>query len=511
MKKPLSIVWFKKDLRIHDHRPLARAVAQGSCLPLYIVEPELWAQKDHSARQWSFARECLMSLNDDLTKSGQPLCILKGDALSIFQSLNDRHGIASLWSHQETGNHWTYDRDRRIKQWTKSNSIPWHEEQTGGVIRRLTSRDQWAQRWDRVMAEPVTLAPHRFEALEGSWPFELPHAEELFTSPDHCVNRQKGGRAEALKLLNTFLYDRGQNYRFHMSSPLTARDACSRLSPHITWGTISLREITYAVKARLSEIETDSSREAKSWRQSLSSFIARLHWHCHFIQKLEDEPRIEFKNLHSAYDGLRETIENRSHFVAWCEGRTGFPFIDACMRALDQDGWINFRMRAMLMSVASHLLWLPWRETGLHLARKFVDYEPGIHWSQVQMQSGTTGMNTVRIYNPVKQSQDQDPQGIFIRRYVPELKDIPDAFIHEPWLWPAFNEETYPLPIIDHVEQAKRARDLLYRLKRTPESRAVTAELVAKHGSRKGRIQTKSSRSTPLNKQNVKSQLAFDL
>jgi deoxyribodipyrimidine photo-lyase len=275
MKTPLSIVWFKKDLRIHDHRPLARAVTQGSCLPLYIVEPELWSQKDHSARQWNFARECLMSLHDDLARCGQPLCILKGDALSIFQSLHERYGIASLWSHQETGNQWTYDRDRRIKQWMKSNSIQWHEEQTGGVIRRLTSRDHWAQRWDRVMAEPITPSSHRLETVEGSWSFELPSAEELFSSPDPCENRQKGGRAEALKLLDTFLYDRGQDYRFHMSSPLTARDACSRLSPHITWGTISLREITHAVRGRLSEIETSRGLNLKISTQPMTGFVTR--------------------------------------------------------------------------------------------------------------------------------------------------------------------------------------------------------------------------------------------
>lgn len=510
MKKPLSIVWFKKDLRVHDHRPLARAAAQGPCLPLYIVEPELWSQPDQSPRQWLFAQECLTSLNVDLSQLGQPLCVFTGDALSIFQSLHQRHGIASLWSHQETGNHWTYDRDRRIKTWAQAHSIAWYEEQAGGVIRRLRSRDHWAQSWDRTMAETPTPPPHRLEPLEEEWSFDVPSAEELFTSSDVCENRQAGGRVEALKLLKTFLYDRGQNYRFHMSSPLTARDACSRLSPHITWGTISLREITQAVRARLSEIETDPSRDAKSWRQSLSSFLARLHWHCHFIQKLEDEPRIEFTNLHSAYDGLRQKIENNSHYAAWCEGRTGFPFIDACMRALDQDGWINFRMRAMLMSFASHLLWLPWRETGLHLARKFVDYEPGIHWSQVQMQSGTTGMNTVRIYNPVKQSQDQDPKGEFIRRYVPELKDIPDAFIHEPWLWPAFNSDLYPSPIIDHIEQAKKARDILYRLKRTPESRVVTAELVSKHGSRKRRAQTRAAREINSKIKNHKNQLVLD-
>ena len=511
MKKPLSVVWFKKDLRVYDHRPLARAVAEGPCLPLYIVEPELWALPDHAPRQWEFARECLIDLNEDLTQRGQPLCILKGDALSIFQSLHERFGISSLWSHQETGNRWTYDRDRRIKSWAKAHSIPWHEEQSGGVIRRLGSRDQWAQSWDRVMAEPVTPPPQQFQSHDGLAAFDLPLTSELFISHDPCLNRQLGGRKEALELLSSFLYQRGQNYRFEMSSPRTARAACSRLSPHITWGTISLREISHAVRARLNEHEQDLSHEAKSWRQSLSSFIARLHWHCHFIQKLEDEPRIEFENLHPAYDGVRTTIETRSHFDAWCNGRTGFPFIDACMRALDQDGWINFRMRAMLMSFASHLLWLPWRETGLHLARKFVDYEPGIHWSQVQMQSGTTGMNTVRIYNPVKQSQDQDPKGQFIRQFVPELKDIPDAFIHEPWLWPAFTCELYPLPIINHVEQTRKARDYLYGLKRQPENRAVTAALVSKHGSRKRKAHSRSSRNPTSKISRVKSQLSFDL
>ncbi|NBR12634.1 MAG: deoxyribodipyrimidine photolyase, partial [Alphaproteobacteria bacterium] len=229
MKKPLSIVWFKKDLRIHDHRPLARAAAQGPCLPLYIVEPELWSQPDQSPRQWLFAQECLTSLNIDLSQLGQPLCVFTGDALSIFQSLHQRHGIASLWSHQETGNHWTYDRDRRIKTWAQAHSIAWYEEQAGGVIRRLISRDHWAQSWDRTMAETPTPPPHRLEPLEEEWSFDVPSAEELFTSSDVCENRQAGGRVEALKLLKTFLYDRGQNYRFHMSSPLTARDACSRL------------------------------------------------------------------------------------------------------------------------------------------------------------------------------------------------------------------------------------------------------------------------------------------
>ncbi|MFM2099973.1 MAG: hypothetical protein RLZZ366_1512, partial [Pseudomonadota bacterium] len=211
----------------------------------------------------------------------------------------------------------------------------------------------------------------------------------------------------------------------------------------------------------------------------------RQHWHCHFMQKLEDEPRIEFENLHHAYDGIRPETADAARLEAWTTGSTGYPLIDACMRALNSHGWINFRMRAMLMSFASYHLWLPWRESGLHLARKFIDYEPGIHWSQVQMQSGTTGINTMRIYNPVKQGYDQDPAGIFVRAFVPELDAVPDGFVQEPWLWPGVADLSYPTPIVDNAQAAKAARDALYIIRKNPDHKAAARKIVAKHGSRK--------------------------
>ena len=189
----------------------------------------------------------------------------------------------------------------------------------------------------------------------------------------------------------------------------------------------------------------------------MRAFLARLHWRDHFMQKLEDEPAIEFHNFVRGFDGMRENDFNAERFAAWCEGRTGYPMVDACMRCLQQTGWINFRMRAMLMSFASYHLWLHWRETGLHLARLFVDYEPGIHWSQCQMQSGTTGMNTLRIYSPAKQVLDQDPSGIFIRRWIPELRDMPGAVIANPWMRPELMNG-YPVPVVDHGEAVKQAR-----------------------------------------------------
>jgi len=483
--RPLQVVWFKRDFRVHDHRPLAQAIEAGYVLPLYIAEPEFWSQPDASGRQWEFVAESLQELQATLTALGQPLCVVVGDAVAVFRRLHARHGIAALWSHEESGNAWTYARDRAVRAWVKDAGVPWHEYRPFGVIRRLRSRDGWAKAWDRQMAEPVTPAPVALHPLTGAWPTRIPTAAELGLAPDPCPRRQSGGRSAAVRTLRSFLNQRGRDYRLEMSSPVTAFRTSSRLSPHLSWGTVSMREVAQATWARQAALANSDDPVARQWRASLKSFLARQHWHCHFMQKLEDEPRIERENLHHAYDGLRPDVADPSRLAAWMGGNTGFPFIDACLRALDEHGWINFRMRAMLMSFASYHLWLPWRETGLHLARRFVDYEPGIHWSQVQMQSGTTGINAMRVYNPVKQGLDQDPNGSFVRTYVPELGPVPDEYLHEPWLWPGADHLAYPAPIVEHVAAARAARDAVHAIRQGADHQRAAQQIVAKHGSRK--------------------------
>lgn len=511
MTGAINIVWFKRDLRIADHLPLSMAIAAGPTLPLYIAEPALWAQPDASARQWAFAAESIAALQEALAARGMPLCIMVGDAIDILQRLHERHGIAALWSHEETGNAWTYARDRAVGRWAKAAGIPWREARQFGVIRRLKSRDGWARAWDRDMAQPVTPEPRAIMPLPGEWPTRIPTAADLGLPPDPCPGRQTGGRDSGLATLDSFLTRRGRDYRFRMSSPVTAFEASSRLSPHLTWGTISMREVAQATTARLRMLKQSPDPDAQRSRASLISFAGRQHWHCHFMQKLEDEPRIEVENLHRAYDGLRPPVADRERLAAWCVGATGFPFVDACMRALDQHGWINFRMRAMLMAFASYHLWLPWRDTGLHLARKFVDYEPGIHWPQVQMQSGTTGINTMRVYNPVKQGFDQDPTGGFVRAFVPELAAVPDGFIHEPWRWPGAGGLDYPPPIVDHVQAARHAREAIHAVRRGAAHRQAADDIAAKHGSRKAGIPMTGRKRNARTAPHPDTQLTFDL
>jgi deoxyribodipyrimidine photo-lyase len=145
----------------------------------------------------------------------------------------------------------------------------------------------------------------------------------------------------------------------------------------------------------------------------------------------------------------------------------------------------------MLTAMASYHLWLHWREPGLHLARQFTDYEPGIHWPQIQMQSGTTGINTVRVYNPIKQGHDQDPNGDFVRRWVTELATIDGPAVHEPWTSAQARQildRTYPLPIIDHLAAAREARQKIYGARKSSAFRDTANAIQAKHGSRKSGI-----------------------
>ncbi|MGF1511348.1 MAG: FAD-binding domain-containing protein [Myxococcota bacterium] len=507
-----QVVWFKRDLRLRDHEPLTRAIQAGPTLGFFVIEPSWLHAPTTDASHVRFLVESLSELRSGFEAAGGILVVAVGEFPDLLDRLHEQHRFERLWSHEETGDARSYARDLRVREWCRLRGVEWIELPQFGVIRgQRDHRKRWAQTWTERMTRPIRGAPERVP----------PPSRFAFTSPDardrngvhrcgHAVptlhdlgcgpsrkEAQTGGESQALSVLDSFLSERGAHYPANMSSPVTAWEGCSRLSPYLAFGNVSMRHVYQETQLRLRKERV--RRRSSNWTDALESFESRLRWHCHFIQKLEDEPTIESENMNRSYDGLRVedpeswTPDQKRHFDAWCAGRTGFPMVDAAMRCLHQTGWMNFRMRAMLVSFVSHQLWLHWRPAAAFLAQHFLDYEPGIHYSQFQMQSGTTGMNTTRIYSPAKQAREQDPDGSFIHRYVPELSGVPPEHLAEPHNMShdlqcktgCLIGRDYPAPLVDPRRAYLQARTRLERMKQEAHREGRTAAVVERHGSRR--------------------------
>jgi deoxyribodipyrimidine photo-lyase len=500
------LVWFKRDLRIIDHAPLWHASRDGQLTCAYFIEPSLWACPDAATQHYQFILESLQDLRTDLARLGLRLHVLTGEATDCLRRIHQQQPIDAIHSHEETGNGLTYARDKTVKRWCKEYGIAWYEHRQFGVTRGAHNRDRWKSAWEnhcqKSLVAPVQHAQDSGLDVgrDGDWGAglqtahtEIPTAGSLGLDPHDPPKRQRGGRRQALATLEDFLSTRSQQYRGGISSPLSAPTACSRVSAYLSYGCLSMREVYQATQQSLAGLGPHERRQSLG----LQSFVSRLYWHCHFIQKLEDEPEMELRNIHRGYDGLRELDWNESHFEALKAARTGWPLVDACVVMLRQTGWLNFRMRAMLVSVAAYPLWLHWTRVGHWLATQFLDYEPGIHWSQMQMQSGTTGINVPRIYNPIKQAQDHDPTGRFVRHWLPYMRQVPDTWLLEPWQMPANLQQSVgvtlgqdlPMPIVDYARATRDAKQRLFERRAQPEVKAAKPGIVKKHGSRK-RLET---------------------
>lgn len=418
------LVWFRNDLRVTDHPALARA-AEAAVLPLYIPDPADWADPARSARQWAFRAESLTELRESLAALGAPLAVRVGDPVTVLETLCRLHGIGRILCLEDAACRTT---DLRVAAWAAAAGI------------------------DFAALPQGPGAPDALRPLPAVEPGPIPPPRALRLAEDRCPHRQPGGRSQGLLLLQGFLERRGESYRAARDLPLLAERLSSRLSPHLAAGTLSRAEVAEAVEQRL------AGRPGPDWTRSLAAFRAALR-----IRAQGDTPA--------------DAAADPAHLGALMRAETGLPFVDAALRCLTATGWLPARMRAMIASVALHHLGLPERAAGAALACRFTDFSPPVHWAQVRRAA------TGRPADPLALAATLDPSGAFTRRWLPELAQVPDTALQQPWRWTGARRllgRTYPEPVVDPVTAAREARRRLPR-------RAETVVLIESGGARPAR------------------------
>lgn len=470
----MQILWLKRDLRLQDNAALrlgiGRASSHGAVLPVYLHEPALIICPDHAAQHTGFLRETLDELGHDIAARGGTLLELAGDAVDVFETLWQKTRFSTLLAHQETGNQASFARDIQVRAWCRTRGVTLFELEQNAVRRGHAFREQGFA-FKAHLESACATAPWRPDDV---LPFAIPPVPSCDPATRGVgvgadkAGRLRGGRSHAERYLADFVdTEKLMAYPSAISSPNTAPTGCSRLSPYLAFGVLSDREIFHSLNSMVDAASTQmGASESKSLQSSVQFYAERLYWRSAYLQKFEQHIETESAHDLAAFGTVREGEIDLEWLTAWKEGCTGYPMVDAAMTMLADTGWLNMRLRGTVVSFAVNELWLPWQEVGIHLAREFLDYEPGIHWNQLQIHAGTSRLGGPLTYNPVKQALDHDAKGLFVKQWLPALANVPLSHITEPWRMTAAMQEAigcrigvdYPTPIVTHQAANDAAR-----------------------------------------------------
>ena len=468
-----SVVWHRRHLRTRDHPALTYAAREyDSLLPLFVFDPHFYGDDGLACdARIRFLHESLSDLDGQYQQRGGRLSYAHGDPIEILSRFRDA-GWAIVATADPTGRY----------GWQRDNAAAADCDVTfvdgDGLVRnREDPREGWSdavETWftdDQYSWDPDTVSLASIDT-----PVTIEKIESTYGLSPTKTDVPPGGTEAAWDRLRLFT-DAIAAYPGNISAPVDAKSGTSRLSASLRFGCLSVREVYQYV-------------DANSSGRGRELFISRLYWNRHYNQKLEDWPGWMEQAVNPAMEGFHADSHDPKLVDAWKQGRTGYPMVDASMRCLRSTGWLNFRMRAMCASFLCDLLAQPWKPGADWFYYHLIDADPAINYTQFQTQAGMVGVSMLRIYNPRKQVRDNDPDGEFIRQWVPELAGLPDEHLDQPEKTPLHVQADcgvdigadYPYPVVEYEAARQRIVDKLQAVKPAAE-RALDSPEVTRRAS----------------------------
>jgi deoxyribodipyrimidine photo-lyase len=441
------LVWHRDDLRVRDNPALAAAARDGRPHPLFVFDPRFYRSDAVCDGRVEFVHEALAQLDAAYGERGGALAYRHGDPLVVLRDLLDEGPVDRVYLNATTTRGYARERDEEVAGWDAVEVVS-----DDGIVRSGPRGDGWADQAEAYFERERHDPPGEVGSLPSATdPAAIADEYGVDSGKDR---HHRGGCRRARERLQSFVADVG-DYVGGISPPAEAEERTSHLSPYLAVGCLSPRQAY--------QYAHDNAVDGRA----LELFTSRLFWNRHFTQKLADDPRLTERAVNPVFRGMNRDRHDPDLAAAWRRGETGFPLVDASMRALRETGWLNFRMRAMCASFYSYVLGCWWRVGADHFYRHLVDADPAINYAQWQMQSGLVGVHPLRIYDPRKQVRDNDPEGTYVRRYVPELAGFPAAHLDRPEKAPLAVQqecgvrvgEDYPAPVVDFERRRGAARD----------------------------------------------------